>query len=94
MKEDGPKFSHDARINDDVTGAGPKLSHEATITDDVTKTGPMPTNYVYSFTAWPDETWRFSSAVFELFKVLTGASKCSSPLTASSASARNYRTTA
>jgi hypothetical protein len=27
--------------------------------------------YVYTFVAWPDETWNFDRAVFDLFKVLT-----------------------
>jgi hypothetical protein len=27
--------------------------------------------YVYSFVTWPDETWGFDRAVFDLFKVLT-----------------------
>jgi hypothetical protein len=26
------------------------------------------TAYVYSFTVWPDETWDFDKAVFELFR--------------------------
>jgi hypothetical protein len=28
--------------------------------------------YVYSFVVWPDETWDFDRAVFDLFNVLTG----------------------
>jgi hypothetical protein len=27
--------------------------------------------YVYSFVVWPDETWDFDRAVFDLFRVLT-----------------------
>ncbi len=28
------------------------------------------TQFVYSFTAWPDETWKFDKAVFDLFRHL------------------------
>jgi hypothetical protein len=28
--------------------------------------------YVYSFCIWPDETWDFDRAVFDLFKMLNG----------------------
>ena len=28
--------------------------------------------YVYSFQVWPDETWNFDPAVYELFKVRQG----------------------
>jgi hypothetical protein len=27
--------------------------------------------YVYSFVVWPDETWNFDRAVYDLFRVLT-----------------------
>lgn len=26
--------------------------------------------YVYSFVAWPDETWKFERAMYELFRML------------------------
>ncbi len=29
------------------------------------------TVYTYSFSVWPDETWRFDPAVFELFRMWT-----------------------
>lgn len=28
------------------------------------------TEYIYSFTVWPDETWNFDQAIFELFRML------------------------
>ncbi len=28
------------------------------------------TQYVYSFTVWPDETWNFDKAVFDVFRML------------------------
>lgn len=28
------------------------------------------TEYVYSFSVWPDETWKWEKAVFDLFRML------------------------
>jgi hypothetical protein len=28
------------------------------------------TEFIYSFTVWPDETWNFDPAVFDLFRML------------------------
>ena len=30
------------------------------------------TLYNYSFSVWPDETWGFEKAIFDLFKMLNG----------------------
>jgi hypothetical protein len=27
--------------------------------------------YVYSFSVWPDETWKFEHAIYDLFRMLT-----------------------
>jgi hypothetical protein len=33
---------------------------------------PEPVKYVYSFQVWPDETWSFDPAVYELFRMMRG----------------------